>query len=86
MAMPKNSTISYAGLAEILCRSVSTVRSDRVRRPESLPPACRIPGSSRPVWIYEDVIAWLRAHRTEYEDPALSEKSADNIERSVKAE
>jgi hypothetical protein len=59
-----NMTFSYEGLSQVLCRSVTTLRSDRVRRPESVPPACKIPGSSRPLWIYADVIEWLRACQT----------------------
>jgi hypothetical protein len=58
-------TFSYAGLSKILKRSITTLRSDRVRRPESLPPACEIPGSARPVWIYADVMEWLRSHRAD---------------------
>ena len=58
-------TFSYDGLSKLLCRSVATLRSDRVRRPLSVPPACEIPGSARPIWIYADVMEWLRAHRAD---------------------
>lgn len=56
-------TASYAELADLLQKSESTLRADRVRRPESVPPACVPPGSSRPIWIVEDVLSWLRQHR-----------------------
>lgn len=56
-------TTSYDGLSRLLQRSVLTIRSDRCRKPESLPPASVIPGSSRPIWIVADVLEWLRQHR-----------------------
>lgn len=59
-----NETASYAGLAKLLHKSVATLRADRCRRPESLPPASIIPGSTRPIWIVSDVLDWLRQHQS----------------------
>ena len=63
MSMTPTPTVSLRGLAELLCRSETTVRTDRTRCPESLPPACVLPGTKRPVWIVSDVMEWLRQHR-----------------------
>lgn len=41
----KLSTVQH--LAEFLNKSPSTIYSDTIRRPESLPPIVRLPGSSR---------------------------------------
>ena len=46
-------------LAKLLRRSVSTVRSDVTRRPETLPPPVRVPGGRRVLWRAEDVQAWI---------------------------
>jgi len=46
-------------LAKLLRRSVSTVRSDVTRRPETLPPPVRVPGGRRVLWREEDVQTWI---------------------------
>lgn len=49
-------------LAELLHRSVNTIRNDAARAPGRLPPLCRLPGHNRLLWRREDVIAWIDAH------------------------
>ena len=46
-------------LARVLRRSVSTIRSDVTRRPETLPPRVLVPGGRRVLWRAEDVEAWV---------------------------
>jgi hypothetical protein len=55
--------IGYALLSTLLNRSVGTLQADRCRKPESLPPACTPPGTRQPLWLLEDVLAWLSEHR-----------------------
>lgn len=49
-------------LAELLHRSVHTIRLDAGRAPGRLPPLCRLPGHSRLLWRQEDVIKWINDH------------------------
>jgi len=56
--------VGYAGLAELLCKSVATLQVDRSRG-SPLPPACTPPGTRQPLWLTSDVIAWLQQFRDE---------------------
>lgn len=56
--------VGYAGLAELLSKSVATLQVDRSRG-ASLPPACTPPGTRQPLWLTSDVIAWLQQFRDE---------------------
>lgn len=49
-------------LSKILRRPRDTIRNDRVRNPQALPPAVEIPGVRAPLWRRQDVDAWLAAH------------------------
>jgi hypothetical protein len=49
-------------LAACLRKSVSSIRSDATRNPQSLPPVCRLPGTKRLLWRVEDVESWLGEH------------------------
>lgn len=51
-------------LAELLHRSVHTIRLDASRAPERLPPITRLRGHNRLLWRREDVIAWIDSHVT----------------------
>lgn len=55
--------IGLDGLSRLLNKSPSSILADRCRAPWRVPPACTPPGSKQPLWITEDVIAWLRQHR-----------------------
>lgn len=50
-------------LAPLLGRAASTIKADVRRRPESLPPRLKIPGSNRLVWVEADVIDWINEQR-----------------------
>jgi hypothetical protein len=45
-------------------RSVSTIREDSRRKPNSLPPRLLIPGSARLLWLESDVLDWIRSCST----------------------
>jgi len=53
-------TLGPEDLAPLLRRSAETIKVDCRRRPESLPPRLKIPGSNRLMWLEEDVVKWLR--------------------------
>lgn len=54
--------VDAEGLAPILHRAHKTIIQDRLRRPDSLPPAFLAPGTRTPLWITADVVEWLRQH------------------------
>jgi hypothetical protein len=56
-------TLSPEDLAVLLHRSVSTIKTDCRRRPQTLPPRLRIPGSTRLMWLEADVLDWLEKFR-----------------------
>jgi predicted DNA-binding transcriptional regulator AlpA len=56
-------TLKAEDLARLLGRKVSTIKADANRRPQTLPPRLRIPGSRALLWLEEDVRAWLREQR-----------------------
>ena len=56
-------TLTPEDLAQILGRSVVTIKTDARRKPESLPPRLRIPSSNKLLWLESDVAEWLRACR-----------------------
>lgn len=49
-------------LARVLRRPRNTLRNDRSRRPETLPPAIKTPGRREPLWRPADVREWLASH------------------------
>ncbi|MBN8767084.1 MAG: hypothetical protein J0I76_12245 [Thiobacillus sp.] len=50
-------------LAELIHKTPQSVLADRSRAPYRLPPACEPPGTKSPLWLLDDVLAWLAAHR-----------------------
>lgn len=52
-------TLTAEDLAPLLHRSVDTIKTDVRRRPETLPPRLRIPGSNRLFWLEKDVLEWI---------------------------
>lgn len=46
-------------LGALIHKSPSSIRSDASRKPEVLPPICRLPGNKRLLWRREDVLAWV---------------------------
>lgn len=58
-------TLGPEDLAQLLRRTPDTIRADAARKPESLPPRLRIPGSSRLLWLESDVVQWIEKCRSE---------------------
>lgn len=56
-------TMGVEELSVLLRRAVDTIRSDARRRPETLPPRIIIPGTSKLLWLEEDVANWMKEHR-----------------------
>lgn len=50
-------------LAVLLRKTQRTIEVDVTRRPQSLPPRFRIPGSRRVLWLEADVFKWMDKHR-----------------------
>jgi len=49
-------------LSKYICKSVASIRCDATRKPRSLPPICRLPGTKRLLWRMEDVERWVAEH------------------------
>lgn len=50
-------------LANLLQKKVSTIKVDSRRKPETLPPRLQLPGSTKLLWVEEDVLTWLNSFR-----------------------
>ena len=57
-------TLTAEDLAPLLGRAASTIKTDVRRRPDSLPPRLKIPGSNRVLWLEADVLEWIQTCRT----------------------
>lgn len=55
--------LDVADLAVLMRQAVPTILSNRTRAPERVPPSCQPPGARQPLWLLEDVLAWLRQHQ-----------------------
>lgn len=55
--------INVLQLAELLHKTPQSVLADRSRAPHRLPPSCEPPGTKSPLWLLDDVLAWLRQYR-----------------------
>lgn len=51
--------LSVEQLAILIHKSPASIRSDASRKPQALPPICRLPGNKRLLWRSEDVMAWI---------------------------
>lgn len=49
----------YEHLGQLLHRSPMSLQADFSRKPASLPPAHRPPGTKQPIWLLTEVLAWL---------------------------
>lgn len=54
-------TMTALQLAQIVGRSIVTLKQDVSRRPDSLPPRMVVPGSKALLWRVVDVRAWMQA-------------------------
>ena len=52
-------------LSKLLQRTERVISIDRCSRPDTLPPACIIPNTRRPLWVTADVISLLQQFREE---------------------
>ena len=55
-------TLTAEQLAELLHVSHATINKRVCVDPNSLPPFMKIPGQKKPLWVVEDVEAWMRSH------------------------
>jgi predicted DNA-binding transcriptional regulator AlpA len=58
-------TLTINDLAEVLHVKPATIHDRMYRNPKMLPPRLAIPGKSKPLWLEEDVLAWLKSLRKE---------------------
>lgn len=63
-------TIDVKGLSELLHRKPSTILSDLSRHPERVPPSIKPEGTRTRIWLFEDVIAWLKERQSPLHSPA----------------
>ena len=61
--LPGIRTLGIIELAGLLHRAVPSIKSDLCRKPDSLPPRIKMPGSKKLLWIEADVIKWLESCR-----------------------
>lgn len=54
-------TIDASELGKLIGRSTKSIKVDVSRRPDTLPPTFRIPGTRKIVWRVVDVRAWMQA-------------------------
>lgn len=54
--------LNLDGLSQLLHRDRATIKADRCRAPERVPPAHKVPGAKEPLWLLDEVLAWLRSH------------------------
>jgi hypothetical protein len=55
-------TLNVDALAQLLYRDRATILADRCRAPERVPPAHKPLGTKEPLWLLDEVLAWVRAH------------------------
>lgn len=51
--------IGVGELSLLLRKSPASILADRCRAPHLIPPDATPPGSKQPLWLLEDVFAWL---------------------------
>ncbi|HJW27189.1 MAG TPA: hypothetical protein VJ576_20020 [Rhodocyclaceae bacterium] len=73
--------ISATFLGLLLDKAPATIIADHSRAPEKLPPAFKPPGSKSPLWITEDVIAWLRKHPAEKGESSNTNGAGDHTKK-----
>lgn len=54
--------LSIRDMAILLGRAEATIRTDVTRRPHTLPPVTRLPGSNRIRWHKDVVDEWIEMH------------------------
>lgn len=54
--------LDITDLSAILKKSVATIRSDMVRKPEAIPPSFKFPGCKKSLWLKPTVVEFVRRH------------------------
>lgn len=57
-------------VSKLLGKEISTIRCDARRKPWTLPPRLLLPGSSKLMWVEEDILDWVNLYR-----PKLTENN-----------
>lgn len=57
-------------LSALIRKSRAAILADRSRAPHRLPPACVPPGTRQPLWLLDDVLAWLQQYKQQPGTPA----------------
>ncbi|MGB2833117.1 MAG: hypothetical protein WBC07_09185 [Methylotenera sp.] len=65
-------------LSKLIHKSASSIRSDRVRNPQSLPPSFTLPNSRRV--LFKDVDVWLES-LAQSQAPAIQPELAAKLKR-----
>jgi hypothetical protein len=60
-AMPSNRYLTLDDLAALLRRPRSTILKDRLRNPDAVPPAVKLPNTRHILFDYETVDRWMKA-------------------------
>lgn len=78
--------IGIEELSLLLKRCEAVIRKDRSNseRKHTLPGAFKPVGTKNPLWITEDVIAWLREHPEENTQPVKRMGAPTKVERIAK--
>ena len=75
---PKMQVLTIEQLSKLIHKSVSSIRSDRVRNPKSLPPSFTLPQSRRV--LFKNVDAWLDS-LAQSQAPAVQPESVISAKR-----
>lgn len=70
MAFPP--VLNVLQLAELIHKTPQSILADRSRAPHRLPPSCEPPGTKSPLWLLEDVLAWLRHYQRSPAPPPIA--------------
>lgn len=79
-------SFSYDGLSVLVNRSIPSLQADMCRKPWTLPPACKIPGTKSPIWLLKDVLDWIAVHRVQAVEPPAAEPATRRRGRPTKVE
>lgn len=82
----RKEVLNALDLAQLLNKTPRSIFTDRCRAPHRLPPACTPPGTKSPLWILEDVLAWLRQYQQPAPAPDTTTQQPRRRGRPTKAE
>lgn len=73
-------------LGQLINKTPQTIFADRSRAAHKIPPACTPPGCKSPLWVTDDVVAWLRQHQEAAAPIPIPEAPRRKVGRPTKAE